>query len=60
MTETTKRLQIVTSSASGWCKPDTGVCHVDGAVAENDDERPIAESVDAAERTDTTPGVVQQ
>lgn len=32
MSEAKGGLQIVADPASGWCEPDTGVCHIDSAI----------------------------
>lgn len=43
MSDPKSGLQIVAAPASGWCEPDTGVCHIDtadrAASTENLDER---------------------
>jgi hypothetical protein len=54
MSEPKSGLQFVAAPASGWCEPDTGVCHIDatdeaastGAIDETDDvsDRPRTRS----------------
>ncbi|HWD61244.1 MAG TPA: hypothetical protein VG369_02020 [Humibacter sp.] len=29
MSDPKRGIQIVAAPASGWCEPDTGVCHID-------------------------------
>lgn len=39
MSEVNSGLTVVIGHASGWCDPDTGMCHTDAA-----DETPAAEA----------------
>lgn len=43
MSEAKHGLQITTAHASGWCDPDTGVCHLGP-----DDDRAAAVTADTA------------
>jgi hypothetical protein len=49
-------LQIVAAPASGWCEPDTGVCHIDtadeasSAEANNEDAGAVPDVPDATDR----------
>ncbi|MEU9190522.1 hypothetical protein AB0D14_39610 [Streptomyces sp. NPDC048484] len=47
--------QVVAAPASGWCEPDTGVCHIDTVdetvSAETNDEGAVtSDAPDATER----------
>lgn len=46
-------LQIAAAPASGWCDPDTGVCHIDtdeAASAEANNEDAAGDVPDATDR----------
>lgn len=38
MSETRSGFQIVEAPASGWCDPDTGLCHIDATDEATADE----------------------
>lgn len=49
-------LQIVAAPASGWCEPDTGMCHIDiadgAASAEANNEDAAGEVPDVPDATE--------
>jgi hypothetical protein len=49
-------LQIVAAPASGWCEPDTGVCHIDtadeAASAEANNEDAASDVPDVPDATE--------
>jgi hypothetical protein len=51
MSEPKSGLQFVAAPASGWCEPDTGVCHIDTEAASAE---AIDETDDVSDRPDTT------
>jgi len=51
MSEPKNGLQIVAAAASGWCEPDTGVCHIDTT-----DDTVVAEATDEPVEVDTPAG----
>jgi len=44
MSETKSGLQIVAAPASGWCDPDTGLCHIDATDEATADEAAVDEA----------------
>jgi hypothetical protein len=55
MSEPKSRLQFVAAPASGWCEPDTGVCHIDTA-----DEAASAEAIDETDDVSGRPGTTER
>jgi hypothetical protein len=55
MSEPKSGLQLVAAPASGWCEPDTGVCHVDTA-----DKAASAEAIDETDVVPDRPGTTER
>ena len=51
MSEPEDGLQIAAVAASGWCEPDTGVCHIDTT-----DDTVVAQATDEPVEVDTPAG----
>ncbi len=57
MSEATGGLQIVTTQASGWCDPDSGVCYIDTddeAVTDETSAEEVTHQSGTGDAPDTT------